>query len=140
MEMRAVILSLALMLASLGPGSVTPAQAQQSDIEGVIASQIEAFRADDFATAFTFAHPNIKNMFRTPENFGRMVRNGYPMVWRPAEVEYLELRTENGRTFQDVRVVDGNGRVFVLEYTMSETGEGWRIAGVRILETAEFSA
>lgn len=133
--MRAFVLSLALLLASFGPG-----QAQQSDIQGVISSQIEAFQADDFVTAFTFAHPNIKNVFRTPENFGRMVINGYPMVWRPAEVEYLELRQENGRTLQDVRIVDGDGRVFLLEYTMAETEEGWLIRGVRILESAEFAA
>lgn len=133
--MRAIFLSLVLMLATLGP-----AKAQQSDIQGVISSQIEAFQADDFVTAFTFAHPNIKNIFRTPENFGRMVINGYPMVWRPAEVEYLSLRNEAGRTFQDVRIVDGNGRVFILEYTMAETGEGWRIGGVRILENAGFTA
>lgn len=117
-----------------------PAAAQEGDIRGVISSQLDAFLEDDFVTAFTFAHPNIKNIFRTPENFGRMVREGYPMVWRPAEVEYLDLRQESGRTFQDVRIIDGNGRAFILEYTMAETGEGWRIAGVRILEMAEFSA
>jgi hypothetical protein len=133
--MRALILSLALLLASFGPG-----QAQQSDIQDVISSQIEAFRADDFATAFTFAHPNIKDIFRTPENFGRMVIHGYPMVWRPAEVEYLDLREENGRTLQDVRIVDGNGRVFLLEYTMAETEVGWLIRGVRILENNGFAA
>ena len=133
--MRAFILSLALLLASFGP-----AQAQQSDIQGVISSQIEAFRADDFATAFTFAHPNIKNMFRTPENFGRMVIHGYPMVWRPAEVEYLDLRQESGRTLQDVRIVDADGRVFLLEYTMAETEDGWRIRGVRILENTAVTA
>lgn len=133
--MRAILLSFVLSMAV-----ILPAKAQQSDIQGVISSQIDAFLEDDFVTAFTFAHPNIKNIFRTPENFGRMVRNGYPMVWRPAEVDYLDLRQENGRTYQDVRVVDGNGRVFVLEYTMAETADGWRIAGVRILEVAEFSA
>ena len=69
-----------------------------------------------------------------------MVRNGYPMVWRPADVEYLGLRQEGGRTLQDVRIVDGNGRAFILEYTMAETGDGWRIAGVRILEMADLSA
>ena len=117
-----------------------PVAAQEGDIRDVISSQIDAFLEDDFVTAFTFAHPNIRNMFRTPDNFGRMVRNGYPMVWRPAEVDYLDLRQENGRMLQDVRIVDGNGRIFVLEYTMAETGDGWRIAGVRILENAGFSA
>jgi len=70
-------------------GLVGPAQAQSDEIKAVIGNQIEAFLADDFATAFTFASPMIREIFRTPENFGSMVRNGYPMVWRPAEIRYL---------------------------------------------------
>ena len=62
------------------------AWAQGTEIEGVIGNQIEAFKADNFVEAFEFASPNIRGMFRTPENFGRMVTQGYPMVWRPAEV------------------------------------------------------
>ena len=132
----------ALLFALLVSVSLLPirAGAQASDIQGIISNQIEAFKADDFSTAFTFAHPNIQNIFRDAENFGRMVRQGYPMVWRPEEVEYLDLRIENGRTLQDVRIVDGQGRVHVLEYSMQETDDGWRISGVRILESNELSA
>ena len=120
--------------------SVLPIIAQERGPKDVISSQIEAFKVDDFATAFTFAHPNIKNIFRTPENFGRMVQQGYPMVWRPAEVEYLEQRELGGQVFQDVQIVDDKGRVFVLEYAMIETPEGWKISGVRILERGTISA
>ena len=136
--MRAFILSLCLTLVLLVPASRV--EAQQSDIEAVISSQIDAFKADDFDAAFDFAHSTIRNIFRTPENFGRMVRQGYPMVWRPAEVEYLDLRQQGSGTFQDVRIVDAEGRVFLLEYSMVETADGWRIKGVRILESAAISA
>lgn len=132
--MRTIILCLALII-----GSIVPVTAQQSDIQSVISSQMEAFKQDDFVTAFTFAHPNIRDMFRTPENFGRMVSQGYPMVWRPADVTYLRLREEDGRTFQDVQVVDEQGRGFVLEYAMTATPEGWLISGVRILEQVELT-
>ncbi len=134
--MRLLILTFALTLSLLAPRS----EAQQADIQGVISSQIEAFKLDDFATAFTFAAPNIQGIFQTPENFGRMVSRGYPMVWRPSAVEYLELREINGFTFQDVRVTDAQGRVFLLEYSMMEISGGWKIAGVRILEQSELSA
>lgn len=116
------------------------AEAQAADIQGIITSQIEAFKADDFETAFTFAHPRIQGMFRNPGNFGRMVTQGYPMVWRPADVRYLPLREKNGFTFQDVEIVDEKGQVFVLEYAMAQTSDGWRIAGVRILENNAYSA
>ena len=133
--MRALILSLTLVLAGL-----MPANAQQSEIQTIITSQMEAFKQDDFATAFTFAHPNIQGIFQTPENFGRMVAQGYPMVWRPSGVEYLPLREEGGRTFQDVRVTGPKGQKHLLEYSMTQTEKGWRISGVRILESNGLNA
>ena len=117
-----------------------PAWAQGTEIEGVIGNQIEAFKADNFVEAFEFASPNIRGMFRTPENFGRMVTQGYPMVWRPAEVTYLELREENGTYRQKVQIVDSEGRVHVLDYSMLDTENGWKINGVQLLRSAGVSA
>ncbi len=116
------------------------AGAQQSEIEGTISSQIEAFKADDFEQAFTFATPNLRRMFQTPENFQRMVIGGYPMVWRPAEVEYLELREYEGAMFQKVRIIDQKGAMHTLMYRMIETPEGWRIGGVQILKEPSVNA
>lgn len=136
--MRAVILAFAvtLLLVAFSPA----AQADGAEIKGVISSQIDAFKADDFERAFTFASPSIQNIFRTPENFGRMVSNGYPMVWRPAEVSYLDLRMEGGAVFQDVQIVDSDGRTHILEYRMEQMESGWKISGVRILEAPGVAA
>ena len=130
--MRRLILAMVLVC-----GAFVPAGAQQDDIKGVISDQIAAFKVDDFATAFTYASPSIQGLFGTPENFGRMVTQGYPMVWRPADVRYLDLRDEGGILRQDVQVTDGSGRVFILEYSMIETQNGWKINGVRILDVAD---
>jgi hypothetical protein len=102
-------------------------------IQGVISEQIEAFLADDFVTAFTFASPGIKGIFQTPERFGAMVRQGYPMVWRPGELRYLGLDGTGEARRQIVEITDRAGRVFHLEYDMLRTAEGWRIDGVRFL-------
>ena len=110
-----------------------PATAQDTPIEQTIQSQIDAFLADDFATAFSFASPNIKGMFGTAENFGAMVKNGYPMVYRPAEVEMGELREVAGNLWQRVRVVDQAGKAWYLDYMMIETAEGWQINAVQLL-------
>jgi hypothetical protein len=109
-------------------------------IEGTIASQIEAFRADDFAQAFTFASPNIRQMFGTSDNFGRMVRQGYPMVWRPGQLKFLELRNEQGLLWQKVMVQDQDGIFFVLDYQMIETPDGWRINGVYLVQAPQLGA
>lgn len=117
-----------------------PVAAQQDAIRGVIGGQIEAFKADDFVSAFEYASPNIRGIFGTPENFGRMVTQGYPMVWRPAQIDYLELRDISGSLWQKLRIVDSEGRVHILDYLMLETPDGWKINGVQILKAPGLSA
>jgi hypothetical protein len=130
--MAALVLVLMLGLA--------PARAQDRGIEQTITQQLEAFKADDVGAAFDFASPNIKNIFRTPENFGAMVRQGYPMVWRPGEVTYLEQREIAGAIWQKVQIVDGAGRVHILDYQMIQTAEGWQINGVQLLKQPDVAA
>lgn len=129
-----------MMGAVLALGMAGSALAQGTEIEGVISSQIEAFKSDDFAEAFTYAAPSIQGMFRTPENFGRMVTQGYPMVWRPAEVTYLDLQEFSGGYVQTVRIEDSDGATHFLAYSMVQTGQGWKISGVQILEAPGVSA
>ena len=105
----------------------------KDEVTAVIQSQIDAFLVDDFATAFTFASPGIKQMFGSSDRFGLMVRQGYPMVWRPADVQYLDLRTDGGMPVQKVLITDQAGQSHVLEYSMIATENGWQISGVRIL-------
>lgn len=109
-------------------------------IEATIDAQIEAFLADDFAKAFTYASPSIQGLFGNSENFGRMVRQGYPMVWRPGDVQFLELRDEGGLLWQKVMIRDQAGGLHVLDYQMIRTGEGWRINGVYLLPAPDLSA
>ena len=117
-----------------------PAAAQEAPIQETIQSQIEAFQTDDFALAFTFASPTIKGMFGTPENFGAMVKQGYPMVYRPAEVEMQDLREVAGSLWQRVRITDQAGAGWFLDYRMVETSEGWQIDAVQILPAPDVGA
>ena len=117
-----------------------PAAAQEVPIQNTIQSQIEAFRADDFPRAFTFASPTIQQMFGTPETFGAMVRQGYPMVYRPAEVQMMDLREVAGALWQRVRITDQTGAGWYLDYMMVETAEGWRINAVQILPAPDVGA
>jgi len=133
-------LFLCLVLLCLPVLSAQAQEARNPAIETVIQQQFDAFRAEDVGTAFSFASPNIKGMFGTPENFGRMVRDGYPMVWRPAEVQFLDLRRVAGNLWQRVMVTDQAGRTHLLDYQMVETGQGWQINGVQILPQAAVGA
>jgi len=129
--MRAFVLC--LMLICLSPLAAAAQDTAEAGIETTIRRQFDAFLSDDVATAFTFASPTIKGMFGTPERFGAMVRNGYPMVWRPSDVRFLELRNVAGGLWQRVMVTDQAGRVHLLDYQMIETAEGWQINGVQLL-------
>lgn len=110
-----------------------PAFAQEAPIQSTIQSQLDAFAKDDFAKAFTFAAPNIKTIFGTPENFGAMVSQGYPMVHRATGVKMLELRDVAGAKWQRVLITDQSGRTHMLDYQMVETPDGWQISAVQLL-------
>ncbi len=131
MGLRGFIAGLMVWLGLLAGASAALADEPDATIRGVISGQIEAFRADDVDTAFEFASPTIQGMFGTPGNFGRMVREGYPMVWRPADVRFSRLGERGGRPVQGVLLTDGAGRVHVLDYEMIEVDGVWRINGVR---------
>lgn len=130
--MRSLIFGLVAAVALAG--GVAAQDTAETGIKDVISSQLEAFRQDDFARAFSFASPSIQGMFGSPENFGGMVQNGYPMVWRPGRVDFLELRQIQGSLWQKVQIVDQNGQVHLLDYQMVEGRDGWRIGGVQMLE------
>ena len=137
--MRRIYLAMMMICA----GAVAAAQevlAPNPAIERTIQNQFEAFLADDVDDAWTYASPNIQRLFQTPERFGRMVEEGYPMVWRPGEIDYLDLQTLGGLIVQRVQIIDGQGVAHVLGYQMIETEAGWQINGVRILRAPQVGA
>jgi hypothetical protein len=131
------------VIAVLAPTS--PAQAQEAlpanpEIEAVIGGQFDAFRAEDVLEAWQFASPNIQGLFGSPERFGTMVQQGYPMVWNPGEVNFIDLQQFGGLVVQRVEVIDQNGTLHYLGYAMIETENGWRINGVQLLEAPTLGA
>lgn len=138
--MRVLMLATTLMIGLGGaPARVQDAEAGAA-IQGIISQQIDAFRADDFKTAFSFASPMIKQLFATPERFGEMVRNGYPMVWRPAQVRFSDLAERGGRTIQSALVTDENGVLHIVDYEMIAAEGGWQINGVMVRRAGDAGA
>lgn len=114
--------------------------AQDTAITSTIDGQFAAFLEDDFNRAFSFASPMIQNIFRTPERFGMMVRQGYPMVHRPAEVQYGSAEVDGMVTRQRVLITDQAGTQHLLEYEMFPMGGSWLINGVRFLQAPQVGA
>lgn len=135
-------MSLGVIAAFIAP---RPAAAQEMlapnpEIEAVIGGQLDAFRAQDLPLAWGYASPTIQGMFGTVERFGQMVEQGFPMVWNPGAVSFIDLQTFGGLTIQRVEIVDRDGAVHYLGYAMSQTEDGWRISGVQILPAPTVAA
>jgi hypothetical protein len=124
----------ALLFLALVTGSAAPLRAGEPGdaIRSVIERQLEAFARDDWAGAFDFASPAIRRVFRTPEQFGVMVREGYPMVWRPSRIEPGALEAGPRGPVQTMYFEDAAGVRWEAAYEMIEVDGGWRIDGVRI--------
>ena len=62
------------------------------------------------------------------------------MVWRHKSVKFMEIRLEADYVIQTVFVRDLKGNPFLLEYSMVELSDGWKIAGVRLVNTPSIGA
>jgi len=92
--------------------------------QSVIRSQEQALGRDDAATAYTFAAPSIKNLYRNPETFMYMVRNGYAPVYRHRSFEFGAAKTSEGKIVQEVHIIDADGVAWEALYTLEPQSDG----------------
>ena len=130
MNRRCLLLALpALASASLRAADDVPAGDARA-VRAVIEAQLAAFARDDAAQAFAFAAPTIQAMFGTAERFLAMVRQSYPVVYRPASVSFLLPERVDGRLIQRVQMSDADGAPWLVVYEVERQADGsWRIAG-----------
>lgn len=130
--------SLAAILAALALLSA-PARGQTAEeaaaFRAVIAAQVEAFRADAWDRAFSYASPGIRTMFGDAERFRAMVTGAYEAVARPQVFEFEDAALLDGRPTQPVFVIGPDGVARRALYFMEQQPDGsWKIDGV-VLET-----
>ena len=128
---RFLFFALALIVhpeARSDPNAIPEADARA--IRTLIESQLAAFAADDAQTAFSFASENIQKTFGTAEHFLAMVRASYPVVYRPASVNFLEPERVDDLIVQVVEMADEDDRLWLAIYRMQRQPDGsWRIDG-----------
>lgn len=141
--MTRILAALAIAICLTGP-LAQPAAAQSTEdaagIEAAIRAQLDAFQADDWEQAFSFASPAIQGMFHDPETFSRMVTDSYPMVWRPKGFSVGALSMSPRGLKQTVIFEDRNGRFHIADYFMQMIDGAWRINGVSIRPAPEQNA
>ena len=121
-----------------------PARAAEAVSEGdamalrmVVEAQLAAFAADDAERAFSYAAPPIREMFKTPDRFMDMVRNGYPVVYRPSRVVFLAPMVVDGQFVQGVQMTDASGALWLAVYQFERQADlSWRISGCTVQPSA----
>jgi hypothetical protein len=108
------------------------AQAEKSSAKAAaepVVKQLEAFRRDDYDTAYTFASEEIHARFDRP-SFEAMVRGGYPEIARSsfASVTGTELRPD-GLAYVTIKIRGANGQTVEALYELVWQ-DGWKINGV----------
>ena len=103
-------------------------------VRQVIEAQIDAFRKDDAARAFSYATDGIRLTFVTAENFMEMVRSQYAVVYRPRTVAFeAPIGITGDELVQPVRLTDDAGRAWVALYPMLRGSDGvWRTNGCQL--------
>lgn len=132
----------ALAMAGAAPvaGGATPqkvSKAVAARVRSVIEAQLAAFAADDAERAFSYAAPSIRELFGGAGAFIAMVRSRYPVVYRPASVDFLEPLPRQRDVLQAVRMADADGAVWIAVYVLErQRGGAWRIAGCELRREA----
>ncbi len=115
--------------------SVSAADARA--IREIVEAQLAAFAADDAGRAYSYAAPEIREMFGTAEQFMRMVRTNYPVVYRPAAVVFLAPVRAEGQVVQSVHMTDDRGKLWLAVYRLDRQADlSWRIAGCVVQPSA----
>ena len=100
------------------------------EVRNTISSQIEAFKENNIKKAYTFAAPNIQAQFPNPDVFGLMVRNGYPVIWRPKSFKFTKFQDLGNKSIQRVLFQSYDGRLETYDYILEKYDDLWKIAGV----------
>ena len=126
--MRA-FLAAAFMICAL-ERALAASDADRSAIRAIIQDQLESFKRDDGARAFSYASPALQTMFGSQERFMAMVKQGYQPVYRPRSYTLGEFKDTPEGTSLSVQIQDLEGKDWVAIYTLEQQPDGtWRISG-----------
>ena len=106
------------------------------EVHHTISLQIDAFKKNDVNEAYTFAAPNIQAQFPNPDTFGLMVKNGYPIIWKPKSFKFVKFKDLGDKCIQRVLFQSYEGSLETYDYILEKNNNQWRIAGVLTIKSA----
>ena len=131
---RLVAILFSLLAAATQALGADVADADAKGARAVIQAQLKAFATDDAKSAFSFATPQLREVFGSPENFIAMVRRSYPVVYRPASVAFLKPELDGDAVTQAVHLTDADGRLWLALYRLERQPDmRWRIGACQVV-------
>jgi len=119
-------------------GSPAVADDDVARAQAVIRSQLEAFSRDDAAAAYSYASPEIRNLYPEAEAFLGMVQHSYAPVYRHKSFEFGEARAADGNIALRVHIVDADGVPWEALYTLEQQSDGSiKISGCILIKTGQ---
>src|SRR4051812_40501341 len=136
--MRIASLMLAVLIAVVPAAVRAQGQAAGNSeaIQSTIRSQLEAFKQDDGATAYSYAAPNVKQIFPSVEAFMGMVKKAYQPVYRPRSYSFGVLEDKGGTLMQRVEILGPDGDYWTAVYSVEKQEDGsWKITGCSLVKS-----
>jgi hypothetical protein len=131
------VLAAALMVLQL----LTPLHAETLSakdgkaVQAVVKNQLDAFAKDDADRAFSYAAPDLRKNIGNSTAFMAMVKNSYPVVYRPASVAFLKPEIAGDEVIQRVQMLDASGTSWLAVYSLQrQKDKTWRISGCALVE------
>lgn len=134
----AVVLSWVGAVHSEPPSSRLSTDPVKQELTTIIDAQLAAFRANDYAKAYTFAAGEIKEAF-APDRFEAMVRTSYPLIAHAAKAEYGLAFDTGEEAVINVTVESAEGKRTQYQYLLKKEDGAWKISGVGELKSEGLS-
>ena len=103
-------------------------------VQTVVQNQLAAFARDDAEKAFSYAAPELRKIIGNSTAFMAMVKNSYPVVYRPASVVFYKPEGLGKDIVQKVQMLDASGASYLAVYNLQRQKDtSWRISGCVVL-------
>ncbi|WP_332814516.1 DUF4864 domain-containing protein [Ramlibacter sp.] len=134
-----ILLMAALALAAFGlhlrATAETLSEPEAQKVREVIVAQLSALAVDDADKAFETATPEVRAAIGSSNRFLAMVRGAYPMVYRPASVNFHKPEQEDGGVLQLVEIKDDDDKSWLALFALEQQPDrSWRISGCVVAE------
>lgn len=114
-------------------GSDAQAQDKADPLKAVVELQLEAFRKNDFAGAYGFAHSGVQQQFPQAE-FEKMVRGGFGAMLKPGVTGFGKSLVNGEVGTVEVTLAGEDGEVSAYKYFLEKEKGAWRITAVLPIE------